>query len=131
MTGDFDGGEGTSSVLIKVVLRMQRAYGLGDLEMAEILGITPADLRFIADGGATHEEGTPVLDRAAVFVSAVVALEAVVGGNKGNARAWLIAANLDMGGARPLDLLRTTDGALEVLAYLEAVREARPGFFDP
>ena len=130
MTRDFDGGDGTPSVLIRVALRMQGAYGIGDPEMAEILGITPADLRLIADGGDPHRVGTPVLERAAVLVRAVGALEAVVGGNTGRARAWLLAANLDMGGARPLDLLRTAGGASEVLAYLVAVLGDRPGFLD-
>lgn len=131
MTRDFYGGDVAPSVLIKVVLRMQKAYGIVDLEMAEILGINATDLRLLAGGGGLPTLGTPLLGRASLFVRAVAALEAVVGGDLGRARAWLQAANLDMGGASPLDLLRTAGGALEVLAYLETVLGARPGFLDP
>jgi hypothetical protein len=49
-------------------------------------------------------------------------LDAIVGSNDAAARAWLNGANAAFGGAKPIDRLRSAEGLIHVLHYLDTAR---------
>jgi uncharacterized protein (DUF2384 family) len=57
----------------------------------------------------------------ALFVRLFRALDAVIGSNDAAARGWLNGENLGLAG-RPIDLIRSTEGLVRVVQYLDSAR---------
>jgi hypothetical protein len=49
-------------------------------------------------------------------------LDAIVGSNDVAARAWLNGANAAFGGEKPIDRVRSAEGLIHVLHYLDTAR---------
>jgi uncharacterized protein (DUF2384 family) len=58
---------------------------------------------------------------AALFVRLFRSLDALIGSNDAAARTWLGGSNTGLSG-RPIDLIRTTEGLVRVVQYLDAAR---------
>ena len=74
----------------------------------------------IAAGRGTDPESKEG-EIAALFVRAFRSLDAVVGGNEADARAWMHAPNRHLGGV-PAERVLTLPGLVHVVEYLDAVR---------
>lgn len=107
-------------VLGKAVLRAADASGLSRRALARILGVSEATLSRAAHGrplDPASKEG----ELALAFLRVWRSLDALVGGDAAQARAWLHADNRHLGGV-PAHLLESAAGLFHVAGYLDALR---------
>ena len=109
------------ATLTKAVVRAAGFLSLSQAALADVLGISPATASRLVSGSYSLQ---PARKRewefAMLFVRLFRSLQAVVG-NDADAQAWLRNENLALG-ARPLELIRSAEGLVRVLHYLDASR---------
>lgn len=110
-----------SSTLTKAVIRAAKFLGVSQAALADVLGVSPATASRLA-GGSYHLQ--PARKRewefALLFVRLYRSLDAIVGSDR-DAQTWLRNENLALAG-RPIQLIRSAEGLVRVLAYLDASR---------
>ncbi len=110
-----------SVTLTKAVLRAAEFLGLSQAVLADVLGVSGATASRLAGGRyALQPERRREWEFALLFVRLFRSLDAIVGNDR-NARLWLRHDNLALG-AKPLDLIRSAEGLVRVLHYLDASR---------
>lgn len=110
-----------SGTLTKAVVRAAGLLGLPQSVLADVLGVSAATASRLVGGAYTLQ---PVRKRewefALLFVRLFRSLDAIVG-NEHAAQTWLRHDNQALG-AKPLDLIRSAEGLVRVLHYLDASR---------
>ena len=107
-------------VLAKAVASAAGRLGLTNRELADVLGTSEASVSRIGRGRGLRE-GSAEADLGALFVRLFRSLDALVGGDEAKARAWFTAHN-DHLGAAPADRVRTVEGLVDVVQYLDGFR---------
>lgn len=107
-------------VLAKAVLAAAARLGLRNRQLAAIIGSSEASVSRLQHGRGLDPESKEG-ELALLFVRLYRALDALVGGDDGQAREWLHAGNDHLGGV-PADRIRTVEGLVDVLQYLDAMR---------
>lgn len=109
-----------SSVLTKAVLRAAEALGVSQKALAAILGVSEATVSRL---GRTREldPETKEGEIALLFVRLFRSLDTLVGGDAEQARVWLAAENVHLGGV-PAERIATVTGLVDAVAYLDALR---------
>jgi DNA-binding XRE family transcriptional regulator len=105
----------------KAVLRAASLLGLAQAELAPVLGVSRSTMSRIAAGDYVLAPGQKAWELAALFVRLYRALDALVGSNDAQARAWLNGENSALGAA-PRRLIPTAEGLVRVVQYLDAAR---------
>jgi transcriptional regulator with XRE-family HTH domain len=108
-------------VLTNAVLRASALLDITQTSLAQILGLSPSTVSRMANGSYTLDQDKKEWELGALFVRLFRSLDALIGSNDAAARAWLSGSNLGLTG-RPLDLIRTTEGLVRVVQYLDAAR---------
>ena len=106
-------------VLGKAVVRAAEALGLTGADLAAVLGISPASVSRLREGGFTLS-GKP-FELAACLVRIFRSLDAIVHGDGASMKAWMAAPNRHLH-AVPKDEVRTAQGLVRVMTYLDAAR---------
>ena len=110
----------TAAVLGKATLSAARRLGLTNRDLAAILGSSEASIsRLSGDRGL--REGGAEARLALLFVRLFRSLDAITGGDESKALAWFTARNHHLGGV-PADRVRTIEGLVDVVQYLDAFR---------
>lgn len=109
-----------AAVLSKAVTRGAERLGLSRALLARILGVSPATVTRLYSGEYRLDERRKEWEFALLFVRAFRALDSIVGDEQ-TAREWLASENRALN-ARPIDLLRQTEGLVRVVHYLDASR---------
>lgn len=109
------------AVLTKALLRAAGLLGLSSRLLARILGVSEASVSRLASGARTVDPASKEGELALLLVRVYRSLDALVGGDAAQRKAWLESHNRALNG-RPIDLLQRTDGLVAVLAYLDAMR---------
>jgi len=110
-----------SATLTKAVARAAGALGLSQAALAEILGVSPPTAsRLIAGNYSLQPSRKREWEFALLFVRLFRSLDAIVGNDR-DARVWLRGENHALGG-KPLELIRSAEGLVRVLHYLDASR---------
>jgi uncharacterized protein (DUF2384 family) len=110
-----------AAVLSKAVVRAARLLGLTQRDVAAALGISEATTsRMFAGKYQLSRERAKEWELAVLLVRLFRSLDALWG-HEASARTWLTSENLALGG-RPADLVRTVEGMVRVVAYLDAAR---------
>ena len=107
--------------LSKAALRAAAALGLAQSELAPILGVSASTVSRLASGALVLSPEQKSWELAALFVRLYRSLDALVGSNPSQARAWLDSANAGLGGV-PRNLIARTEGLVRVVQYLDAAR---------
>jgi hypothetical protein len=107
-------------VLSKAVVRTAEALALTHGRLASILGVSPATASRLANGRYELVEGRKEWEFAILLVRLFRSLDSIVG-TEAAARAWLHGENRALG-ARPSELILTTEGLVRVVQYLDASR---------
>jgi transcriptional regulator with XRE-family HTH domain len=89
--------------------------------LAQILGLSPSTISRMANGSYTLDEQKKEWELGALFVRLFRSLDAVIGSNDSAARGWLNGENSGLAG-RPIELIRSTEGLVRVVQYLDAAR---------
>ena len=108
-------------VLTGAVVRASALLRMTQAHLGLILGVSAATVSRMAHGAYSLEEGKKEWELGALFVRLFRSLDALVGSNDSAACAWLTGYNLALA-ARPVDLIRTTEGLVRVVQYLDAAR---------
>jgi transcriptional regulator with XRE-family HTH domain len=110
-----------SSTLTKAVVRAAALLGLTQAALADVLGMSGATAsRLVGGSYALQPTRKREWEFALLFVRLYRSLDAIVGNDR-DAQTWLRNDNLALG-ARPLELIRSAEGLVRVLHYLDASR---------
>jgi len=109
------------NTLARATTRAAHLLGLSQAELARILGVSPATVSRMAAGHYALQPEQKAWELAALFVRMFRSLDALVGANDAQARAWLDSPNRALGG-EPRTLLTQTEGLVRVVHYLDAAR---------
>ena len=107
-------------VLAKATLAAAARLGLRNRQLALVIGSSEASVSRLQSGRGldpASKEG----ELALLFLRLYRSLDALVGGDDAKARAWLAAQN-DHLGAVPADRIRSIEGLVDVVQYLDAMR---------
>lgn len=110
----------SARVLTKALLAAAERLNLRSHHLAAIIGTSEASISRLRSGRTLNpdqKEG----ELALLFIRLYRSLDALVGGDDDKARAWLHADNDHLGGI-PADRIRTVEGLVDVIQYLDAMR---------
>jgi transcriptional regulator with XRE-family HTH domain len=108
-------------VLTGAVVRASAFLDITQAALAQILGLSASTVSRMANGTYTLDEQKKEWELGALFVRLFRSLDAVIGSNDSAARRWLDGQNSALAG-RPVDLIRSTEGLVRVVQYLDAAR---------
>ena len=109
-----------AAVVAKATLAAAERLGLTGLHLATVIGVSEASVSRMQHGRGvdpSSKEG----ELALMFVRLFRSLDALVGGDDVKARAWLQATNDHLNGV-PAERIRTVEGLVDVVQYLDAMR---------
>ena len=109
-----------AAVLAKAVLSAASRLGATNRVLAQVIGTSEATVSRLS-GGRGLDPATKEGELALLFVRLYRSLDALMGGDDTKSRAWLHAENDDIGGV-PADRMRTVEGLVDVVQYLDAMR---------
>jgi Protein of unknown function (DUF2384) len=108
-------------VLTGAVLRAAALLEVTQSGLAQILGLSASTVSRMANGTYTLDTHKKEWELGALFVRLFRSLDALIGSNDTAARGWLLGQNHGLVG-RPIDLIRSTEGLVRVVQYLDAAR---------
>jgi hypothetical protein len=108
-------------VLTGAVMRACALLELTQAALAQVLGLSPSTVSRMANGSYALDQQKKEWELGALFVRLFRSLDALIGSNDAAARAWLHGENSGLIG-RPIDLIRSTEGLVRVVQYLDAAR---------
>ena len=94
--------------------------GVSKSLLAKVLGVSPPTITRLYSGGYLLDPSRKEWDFALLFVRVFRSLDSIVG-DESTARKWLGSDNLGLG-AKPIELIRHTEGLVRVVQYLDASR---------
>ena len=109
-----------AAIVAKATLSAARELGLTNRELALILGSSEASISRLG-GDRALRTGSAETALALLFLRLFRSLDAVTGGDSTKARAWLAGPNRHLGGV-PAERIRTVEGLVDVVQYLDAIR---------
>ena len=108
-------------VLTGAVMRASALLEITQSSLAHILGLSPSTVSRMANGTYLLDADKKEWELGALFVRLFRSLDALIGANDAAARSWLNGQNRGLAG-RPIDLIRSTEGLVRVLQYLDSAR---------
>lgn len=111
-----------ASVLTKAALRAADLLEVPQRTLAEIIGVSASTISRAAAAHAPIDPHSKAGELTRLWVRVFRSLDAIVGSNDAAARTWLTSANSAFAGAKPLDRLRSAEGLIHVLHYLDSAR---------
>ena len=109
-----------AEVLTKALLRASTRLGMTRRDLSRVIGVSEASASRIGRSRLV-DPGTKEGELALLFLRLFRSLDALLGGNEEQCRAWFSASNQDLGGA-PAALVRTAAGLVHVTDHLDALR---------
>ena len=109
------------AILTKAAIRAAERLDISGRRLAEVLGVSEAQVSRFRSGEAALSEQSKPFELAALLVRAFRSLDAITGGDERVARAWLAAPNTVLG-ACPVERIVSVQGLVDVVAYLDARR---------
>lgn len=110
-----------SAILTKATVRAADILGLSARMLARIIGVSEATVSRMKTGDYALEPGTKPHELAVLVVRLFRSLDAITGGDDVVSRSWLAAHNLALE-AKPLELITSVTGLVDVVTYLDANR---------
>jgi len=109
-----------AAVLSKAVARAAERLDITRGQLGKILGVSAPTVTRLYSGEYKLDERRNEWEFALLFVRAFRSLDLIVG-DEHTARKWLTRENRGLN-ARPIDLMRQTEGLVRVVQYLDASR---------
>lgn len=109
-----------AAVLSKAVARAAEKLDVSKSLLAKVLGVSPPTVTRLYAGQYQLDQNRKEWDFALLFVRVFRSLDSIVG-DESTARKWLTSENLGLN-AKPIDLIRNTEGLVRVVQYLDASR---------
>lgn len=108
-------------VVTKAVLRAAALLDLPNKVLAKTLGLSEATVSRMKRDGYSLQRGQKPFELAVLLIRLYRSLDAIVGGDESTARRWLRSENKVLG-EKPIDLMQTIAGLLNVIEYLDSRR---------
>ncbi len=108
-------------VVTKAVVRAAERLRLSARALATVIGVSEATVSRMRHGAFSLAPATKPFELAVLVVRLFRSLDAITGGDETVAAAWLGNDNTVLGG-RPVELIQTIPGLIDVIAYLDARR---------
>ena len=109
-----------AAVLSKAVARAAERLDVSKSLLAKVLGVSPPTISRLYSGNYLLDPGRKEWEFALLFVRVFRSLDSIVG-DESTARKWLNSENRGLN-ARPIELIRNTEGLVRVVQYLDASR---------
>ncbi len=109
-----------AAVLSKAVARAAERLDVSKALLAKVLGVSAPTVTRLYNGSYLLDPKRKEWDFALLFVRVFRSLDSIVG-DEATARQWLLSDNLGLQ-ARPVELIRHTEGLVRVVQYLDASR---------
>lgn len=109
------------AVVTKAVTRAAERLNLSNRLLAAMLGLSEASVSRMGSGSYQLDAGTKPFELALLFIRLFRSLDGIAGGDTTVARAWLRNDNTALG-AKPIALIESVTGLVNVVAYLDARR---------
>ena len=109
-----------AAVLTRATLAAAARLGLRSRELAMVIGASEASVSRLK-GARLLDPSSKEGELALLFLRLFRSLDALMGGDEARSRAWLRAGNMHLGGV-PADRIRTVEGLIDVVQYLDAMR---------
>jgi len=110
----------TAAVLSKAVARAAERLEISKALLAKVLGVSPPTITRLYSGDYQLAPERKEWDFALLFIRVFRSLDSIVG-DEATARKWLASENLGLNG-RPIELIRSAEGLVRVVQYLDASR---------
>jgi uncharacterized protein (DUF2384 family) len=111
-----------AGVLTKAALRAAQVLDVPQRTLADIIGVSASTISRASSANAPLDPDSKAGELARLWIRVFRSLDAIVGSNDEAARTWLTSANAAFGGVKPLERLRTAEGLIHVLHYLDSAR---------
>ena len=108
-------------VLSRAVAKAADLWKLTNETLGEILGVSASTASRLRSGSWQLEPKTKPFELAQYFVRLFRSLDSLTGSDDEAATSWLGTVNLDLDG-RPIELIRTVKGLIEVANYVDDFR---------
>jgi hypothetical protein len=108
-------------VLTRAVLRAAGLLGLSSALVARVLGVSEASVSRLGAGTRRIQPDSKEGELALLLVRVYRSLDALVGADDAQRRAWMTGDHVALGG-RPIELIQRADGLVSVVAYLDGMR---------
>jgi len=112
--------DAAAAVLSKAVARAAERLEISKTLLAKVLGVSPPTITRLYSGEYQLAPERKEWDFALLFVRVFRSLDSIVG-DEATARQWLASENLGLNG-RPIVLIRSAEGLVRVVQYLDASR---------
>jgi hypothetical protein len=109
-----------AAVLTRATLAAATRLGVRNARLAEVIGTSEASVSRLS-GGRRIDPASKEGELALLFLRLFRSLDALVGGDDAQARAWLHAANTHLNGV-PAERIRRVEGLVDVIQYLDGMR---------
>jgi len=108
-------------VLSKATLTAAELLGLSRASLARVLGISEAGMSRLASGARQIDPSGKEGELALLLVRLYRSLDALVGNDAAQRRAWIESYNRGVNG-KPIELIERAEGLAGVVAYLDGMR---------
>jgi uncharacterized protein (DUF2384 family) len=109
-----------AAVLSKAVTRAAERLDVSKTMLAKVLGVSAPTVTRLYNGSYQLDPKRKEWDFALLFVRVFRSLDSIVGDDV-TARKWLLSENSGLQ-AKPVELIRQTEGLVRVVQYLDASR---------
>ncbi len=109
------------AVITKAVVRAGDLMALPNAVLARTLGLSGSTITRMRRGEFTLHPGDKAFELAALLIRLFRGLDAIAGGDSAVAAKWLDSNNEALN-AKPIKLIQSVDGLVNVLQYLDARR---------
>ena len=110
-----------AAVLSKAVARAAARLDIPQAMLAKVLGVSAPTISKLYSGEYLLSQGRKEWEFALLFVRVFRKLDSIVGDDS-TARKWLTSENHGLNG-RPIELIRSIEGLVRVVQYLDASRD--------
>jgi uncharacterized protein (DUF2384 family) len=112
----------SAATMSKAVKRAAEILNVSQATLADVLGVSGATASRLFSGAyQLHPDRRREWEFATLFIRLFRSLDAIVG-HGAEAQQWLQGPNRAFAGERPIEIIRTAEGLVRVLQYLDAAR---------
>jgi Protein of unknown function (DUF2384) len=109
-----------AAVVAKALLRAGEMLELRQSDLGEIIGLSSASMSRLAKGEARLTGKS--FELSVLFLRLFRSLDAITGGDDMASRSWLRGPNTALGNAAPLERIKSVEGLIDVVSYVDARR---------
>ena len=109
------------AVISKALKKASEYWSINNKQLGEFCGLSEATISRLKNGQYVLDYNSKSWQLALIFLRIFRGLDAYMGGNIDNEKAWLKASNHALGG-KPIELMKNVEGLANVAQYIDYAR---------